>query len=161
MGTLTGGQSINSIAAEATLDVDLRSLDQDVVHRLAERVREAARERFPPDGHLLLETERIGSRPAGRLEADHPLLRHIRDARAEAGLGAPQEIASSTDASVPLALGIPSCCVGVGLGEDVHKRSERLAVDGLAEGYAALAAAAGRIAADPGLVRRGERGSCS
>ena len=48
--------------------------------------------------------------------------------------------------------GIPAACVGLGFGEDTHKRSERLKTEGLAEGFAALLEAVRRIAADPVLV---------
>ena len=134
VGKISGGQSVNSIAAEACFDVDLRSLDGDIVTGLRNRVL----------GHvtrlegLAVETEEIGSRPAGRIEPDHFILEVVRRAREETGLPPAEEIASSTDANIPLSLGVPATCVGVGIGEDAHKRTERLRTDGLAEGFACL-----------------------
>jgi acetylornithine deacetylase/succinyl-diaminopimelate desuccinylase-like protein len=153
VGTLTSGNSINSIAETAVLELDLRSLDQDVVADLRDRAVARILARFPGDGALTASFRRIGSRPAGRIAADHPLLDHVRAAREEAGLAVADEFASSTDANIPLHAGIPATCVGIGIGEDGHRRTERLRIDGLAEGYAAMLAAVRRIAADPALTR--------
>jgi len=155
VGTLRGGNSINSIAEETTLDIDLRSLDQGIVRGLRESCIELMRDRFDDDDDpLSVEWTGIGSRPAGTIDPDHPLIEHIRAARSEAGLDPADEIASSTDANIPLSVGIPATCVGIGVGEDGHRRTERLLIDGLAEGYLGLEATVRRIAADPRMVRR-------
>jgi acetylornithine deacetylase/succinyl-diaminopimelate desuccinylase-like protein len=153
VGTIRGGQSINSIPAETVLEVDLRSLDPEVVADLRSRAVSAARSCVPEGGPLELTVEPIGSRPAGALPADHPLLRHVREARREAGLAPAEEIASSTDANIPLAAGIPACAVGVGRGENVHRRSERLDVPSLRDGFRALLGLVRRVAGDPALRR--------
>jgi len=154
VGTLAGGNSINSIAEETVLDLDLRSLDDDVVKDLRDQCILRIRDRFPDGGALTADWTGIGSRPAGTIAADHPLLGHVRAARDDVGLGPAEEISSSTDANIPMHFGIPATCVGIGIGEDGHRRTERLRVEGLADGYAALRAALLRIARDPALVRR-------
>jgi acetylornithine deacetylase/succinyl-diaminopimelate desuccinylase-like protein len=154
VGTMSGGNSINSIAEETVLDLDLRSLDQDLVTRLRDQCIDLMKKGFPGESDLSVGWTGIGSRPAGVLGPDHPLLAHVRAARVEAGLPPADEIASSTDANIPLSVGIPATCVGVGIGEDGHRRTERLRIEGLGEGYAALLEAVRRISADPALVRR-------
>jgi acetylornithine deacetylase/succinyl-diaminopimelate desuccinylase-like protein len=155
VGTMAGGNSINSIAEVTRLELDLRSLDHDQVRDLRNRCVDLMRGRFDDDPALSVEWTAIGSRPAGTIDTDHPLLHHVRSARAAAGLPLADEISSSTDANIPLHAGIPATCVGIGIGEDGHRRTERLRIDGLAEGYAALLGATRAIAADPVLVRRG------
>jgi acetylornithine deacetylase/succinyl-diaminopimelate desuccinylase-like protein len=150
VGTIRGGQSVNSIAAEARFDVDLRSLDAEIVLGLKRRALAVVEQEM--EG-LAVESLGIGSRPAGSLDAAHPLLEHVRRAREEVGLPPAVEISSSTDANVPLSLGVPATCVGVGLGEDAHRRTERLCIEGLSEGYAALLATVRRVASDRSLVR--------
>jgi tripeptide aminopeptidase len=153
VGTLSAGHSVNSIAADATLDLDLRSEEQEAVSDLRGRAIVAARRLFPPAGPLGLTIEGIGSRPAGSLADDHPLLDHVQAAREGVGLLPAQVIGSSTDANIPLSAGIPAVCVGVGFGHDAHKRSETLTIDGMIEGYEALLALVTRTAADPELRR--------
>ncbi|MEN8149127.1 MAG: M20/M25/M40 family metallo-hydrolase [Planctomycetota bacterium] len=154
VGTLHGGNSINSIAEETTLDLDLRSLDAEIVVNLRDACIDLMHDRFAGDDPLSVEWAGIGSRPAGTLDPDHPLFDHLRAARVEAGLDPADEIASSTDANIPLSVGIPASCVGIGVGEDGHRKTERLRIDGLAEGYAAFIGSVRRIATDPDLVRR-------
>jgi len=154
VGTIRGGQSVNSIADRAEFDLDLRSIEQEAVDLIRSRVLESARARFGEDGPLRVELETIGSRPAGRIAPDHPLLAHVVAARAEAGLPPAEVLASSTDANIPLAAGIPAACVGIGFGEDVHRPTERIREEGLTEGLAALLDATRRIAADTELLRR-------
>jgi acetylornithine deacetylase/succinyl-diaminopimelate desuccinylase-like protein len=154
VGTLTGGNSVNSIAEETTLDLDLRSLDHQIVTMLRDRCIDLMRTRYADGDPISVRWIGIGSRPAGAIDPAHPLLEHVRSARAEVGLEPADEIASSTDANIPLHAGIPATCVGIGTGEDGHRRTERLRLDGLEEGYAALLAAAEAIASDPALVRR-------
>ncbi len=138
VGTLTAGHSVNSIAAEAVMDIDLRSVNQASVIGLRKQVLETASELFPPAAPIRLTSVDIGSRPAGVLPGGHPLLDHVQSARAEANLPLAEETSSSTDANIPLSRGIPAVCVGVGFGHDAHKRSETLEITGLLEGLRAL-----------------------
>lgn len=153
VGTFRSGHSVNSIAPEAVFDVDLRSLGQEELTELRAAAVAAAAARFPDVGPLFVEVEGIGSRPAGRVPRDHPLLRHARAAREAVGLPPAEEVSSSTDANIPLSRGIPATCLGVGTGEDAHKLSERLRIEGLDRCFAALLETLGRIASDAGLKR--------
>jgi acetylornithine deacetylase/succinyl-diaminopimelate desuccinylase-like protein len=109
---LGGGTSINAIPAESWVELDLRSESADTIQRTESRLRELAdaavdREQRRGSGELAIDWEPIGERPAGILATSHPLV--SRDAGIE-----PQFAAASTDANVPLALGIPAIAIGSG-----------------------------------------------
>jgi tripeptide aminopeptidase len=131
VGHISGGTSINSIPESATALLDLRSTDPaqlvstelDVRATLDQTLAEAAHQkpsRTPPQ----LTVEVIGSRPAGALPEDSPLLhtlhavdRHLT-LRTEARIG-------STDANIPLAIGVPALAIGTGgTGGGIHTLQE-------------------------------------
>jgi len=137
-----GGSSINSIPAEAWMELDMRSeatgalapMEEGVravLDRAAEAENAARRAGTPP---LRTRVQVIGDRPSGETGADHPLVRAA--AAITASLGAHAElVGSSTDANVPMALGIPSIAIGVG-GDSggIHTLDEWYANDGGALG---------------------------
>lgn len=137
-----GGSSINSIPAEAWMELDMRSeatgalgpMEEGVralLDRAAQAENAARRQGTPP---LRTRVQVIGDRPSGETSADHPL---VRAAAAVTGsLGSRAElVGSSTDANVPMALGIPSIAIGVG-GDSggIHTLDEWYANDGGALG---------------------------
>ena len=152
---IDGGGSINSIPASASLEVDLRSTSAAVIASLESEMRAIARrasnevngERRHVDGALSTEILRLGDRPCGDVPDDHPL---VRAALAiAAGLGRePHSAAASTDASVPMALGIPSIALGGGgTGGLTHTLGEWFdpagASRGVAQAFGVVLAAAG------------------
>ncbi|MFW6075837.1 MAG: M20/M25/M40 family metallo-hydrolase, partial [Chloroflexota bacterium] len=102
VGVISGGTSVNTIAAEAVADLDMRSVDPGSLEQLSAQVRAIiGRYEAPP---LRIEIETIGERPAGILDAEHPLVQIACDAVSWAG-AEPTLDASSTDANVPLSRG--------------------------------------------------------
>jgi di/tripeptidase len=72
--------------------------------------------------HFLIEG--IGDRPAGRLSEDSPLLEALRAVDRHMGIRTEQRVAS-TDANIPLSLGIPALSIGAGGdGGGIHTRGE-------------------------------------
>jgi tripeptide aminopeptidase len=127
-----GGISVNAIPEEGWLEVDLRSSAPDALARCAEElqlvVRVAAREenqrRAPGTAPLTYTVAVIGDRPCGELPADDPLVRAAVDATAAIGRTATLATAS-TDANVPISLGIPAIAIGAGgRGGGVHTPGE-------------------------------------
>ena len=118
VGRIRGGTSINTIAAEATLELDLRSRDPDALDALSRRAEELLGQ--GPEG-VQATVEPVGRRPSGAISTDHPLLAAARRARARAGLGAAQEGASSTDANAAYGHGVPAITVGVSTGGNAHR----------------------------------------
>ena len=122
LGQVEGGTSVNSIPFEAKLKVDLRSESEDEITRLESAFRECmatgvrdemenARDRTK--GKLEWKVNVIGSRPGGELAADSPLLAALRAADDWTGNQSRIE-RSSTDANIPLSMGIDAISIGAG-----------------------------------------------
>jgi tripeptide aminopeptidase len=125
VGLVSGGQSINSIAAEAELVVELRALEEEPLERFEAYVRGLA-----VASPLSLTVELVGRRPAGRLDRADPLLATVR--RVRKSLDLPDRLeAGSTDANAALVRGIPALTLGVSRGGCMHTRAEWLDADSL------------------------------
>jgi len=122
IGQVEGGTSVNSIPHEARLKVDIRSESEDELARLESALREciaagvrdemeSARDRSK--GKLEWKVELLGSRPGGELPADSALLAALRAADEFVGNQSRIE-RSSTDANIPLSLGIEAISIGAG-----------------------------------------------
>jgi tripeptide aminopeptidase len=122
IGQIEGGTSVNSIPYEARLKVDIRSESDDELARLESALREciaagvrdemdSARDRSK--GKLEWKVELLGSRPGGELPADSALLAALRAADDSVGNQSRIE-RSSTDANIPLSLGIEAISIGAG-----------------------------------------------
>jgi len=118
---LGGGTGLNSIPQEAWLDLDLRSEDPRALAQLDGTVQALlARALAEENGHrtagtppLQLELRRVGDRPSGLTPRAHPLVQAA--IAATRALGSPHELTcASTDANVPIALGIPAIALGAG-----------------------------------------------
>lgn len=122
LGQIEGGTSVNSIPHEAKLKVDLRSEAEGEIARLEAALRECVaagvrdemdNARDPSKGKLEWKVELIGSRPGGELAADSALLAALR--AADEAVGNESRIErSSTDANIPLSLGIDAIAIGAG-----------------------------------------------
>ncbi|HXN92934.1 MAG TPA: M20/M25/M40 family metallo-hydrolase [Candidatus Acidoferrales bacterium] len=122
IGQIEGGTSVNSVPYEARLKVDIRSEGEDELTRLESALREciaagvrdemdSARDRSK--GKLEWKVELLGSRPGGELAQDSPLLAALRAADEFVGNQSRIE-RSSTDANIPLSLGIDAISIGAG-----------------------------------------------
>ncbi len=126
---LGGGLSINAIPSECWAELDVRSEAQDELARVESEVRTALRSCLAAEerrgvGELSFELEVIGQRPAAQLPTTHPLVQAAE--RATRALGEePKYAIASTDANVPMALGIPAIAVGAGgRSGNTHTESE-------------------------------------
>ncbi|MGI8714763.1 MAG: M20/M25/M40 family metallo-hydrolase [Solirubrobacteraceae bacterium] len=135
VGRIRGGTSINTIAAEATLELDLRAEDPAALKALAARACRLLA--AAPEG-LQATVQLVGRRPAGAIDPDHPLLAAARRARVGAGLPAAQEGSSSTDANAAHGRGIPAVTVGVTTGAHAHRVDEYIDEAPVAGGLRAL-----------------------
>ncbi len=122
LGQIEGGTSINSIPYEARLKVDVRSESESELARLESALREcmaagvrdemeSSRDRTK--GKLEWKVDLLGSRPGGELAAGSPLLAALRAADAIVENESRIE-RSSTDANIPLSLGIDAISIGAG-----------------------------------------------
>ena len=72
---------------------------------------------------VVFDIETIGERPAGVVPADSPIVQIAARTLTTLGLE-PSFDASSTDANVPIAAGIPAVCIGLTTGGNVHRTDE-------------------------------------
>jgi acetylornithine deacetylase/succinyl-diaminopimelate desuccinylase-like protein len=139
LGQIEGGTSVNSIPHEARLKVDLRSESEDELIRLETALRdcvgagirdemEASRDRSK--GKLEWKLDLLGSRPGGELASNSPLLATLRAAD-EAVHNQSRLERASTDANIPLSLGIDAISIGAGgNGGGAHSLQEWYESDG-------------------------------
>ena len=122
IGQVEGGTSVNSIPYEAKLKVDLRSEDEDEIVRMEAALRECIaagvkdemdNSRDRSRGKLEWKLNLIGSRPGGELTQDSALLAELRAADDVVGNKSRNE-RSSTDANIPLSMGIEAIAIGAG-----------------------------------------------
>lgn len=114
VGTISGGTSVNSIAAEATMLLDLRSASETELTKLEAAVMPlleaaaAAENARWNSSEIQVAIKRVGDRPAGRQAADAPIVQAAWAATTVVGLEPEFGPASSTDANLPMSLGIPA-----------------------------------------------------
>jgi tripeptide aminopeptidase len=121
IGVISGGTSVNSIPESATARVDLRSASMEELQKLEDRLRECVAEawREAPLAHrtgdlkVTLAIENIGDRPAAELPSDARILHIVRAADKHLRIESFPRLAS-TDANVPLSIGVESTTVGAG-----------------------------------------------
>ncbi len=120
-GTIEGGTSVNSIPSRAAVKVDVRSEDEGELGRLETALREAmqagviaeASATQASNDALQMSVRSLGTRPAGKLPDDSPLVTAIRNVDRYLGNRSRLE-RSSTDANIPLSMGIPAVALGGG-----------------------------------------------
>jgi acetylornithine deacetylase/succinyl-diaminopimelate desuccinylase-like protein len=121
VGQIEGGRGVNVIPAQASIDVDLRSADADELLRLDAYFRRVAREgagdenahRRAGSPPLELDLRLTGERPGGETDLDSPIMKIATEATLAVGYQ-PVFERSSTDANVPISLGIPAVTLGGG-----------------------------------------------
>ena len=118
-GIIEGGSSINSIPSQARTKVDIRSESAAKIDEIAalltnavERALESENDRAT-GGKVTGKIKEIGSRPGGRLPDDAPILQYIRAVDAHISIRSHLDCAS-TDANIPLSLGLPAISIGAG-----------------------------------------------
>lgn len=159
VGRIGGGISVNAIPAEGWLEVDLRSTSGAVLERFDAELRALARaagddensRRATGTPPLSVTVDVIGDRPCGETDARHPLVLAAMQATRLIGRE-PELTSASTDANVPISLGIPAIALGAGgRGGEAHTTGEWFdntdGTLGIARALTVVAAAAGVQAA--------------
>ncbi len=146
-GHIEGGTSINAIPQHAQMRIDTRSTDPQLLRELEEHIVRAVEDavdeanlRFEKNGGVkyadrsshnltnampvIYRMETIGERPAARLEEAAAILANLRAVDRHLGIQSHSRTAS-TDANIPLSLGIEAVSIGCGgSGGGVHTREE-------------------------------------
>ncbi len=136
VGMVNGGAGVTSIAAQATMRVDIRSNDAAELGKLETRILAAvdesvraenarARPQALTTGKVVAERKMIGDRPASARSTDSTLIDAAVGAYRALGFPEPLLRAASTDSNVPLGLGIPAATMnGGGRGDLAHSQDE-------------------------------------
>ena len=129
---IAGGSAVNAIPSEAWLDVDMRStssvelarLDRQLHVAIQESLYEENARRAPGTPALVARARVIGDRPSGEISSESRLVQAALAATRAIGR-APELAVASTDANVPISLGIPAVAIGGGgRGGDTHTPHE-------------------------------------
>jgi tripeptide aminopeptidase len=135
-GVIEGGSSINSIAASARAKLDLRSEENNLLDELAATLTLAVeralehQNRTARTGRLAAKIKELGSRPGGKLPESSAVLQTIQAVDAYLNIRSRIDCAS-TDANIPLSLGLPAISIGTGgQGGGAHSSQEWFLPDG-------------------------------
>jgi acetylornithine deacetylase/succinyl-diaminopimelate desuccinylase-like protein len=147
IGVVRGGTSINAIPFEVSMDVDMRSEScaalKKVEDQLLAIVRDATDEenkaRSTAEGKIVADPKLIGDRPCGKTADTSPLVQTVSAAVSAFGLK-PELETSSTDANLPMTLGIPAVTIGRGPSFRAHSLDEYTVIDPKADARAAQVA---------------------
>ena len=120
VGRVGGGTSVNAIASEAWMEMDLRSSDAAALSTLETRFQKALdsalaeeNSRWNNRGRLTLSKMIVGNRPAGRTERDSPLVQAAVSVTRALGLPVSLD-EGSTDSNIPMSLRIPAITIDAG-----------------------------------------------
>jgi acetylornithine deacetylase/succinyl-diaminopimelate desuccinylase-like protein len=111
-GVIRGGISVNAIPREAMIEVDLRSITAPVLEELDHQWRRAVAEATRASG-VECRIEVMGERPSGTTPATAPIVQAAMEVTRRFGVE-PQPDVGSTDANIPISLGLPAIAIGAG-----------------------------------------------
>jgi acetylornithine deacetylase/succinyl-diaminopimelate desuccinylase-like protein len=131
VGVVGGGTSVNSIPTEMFMDVDMRSESPGELNKLVatfqaiirEAVDEENRTRSTAQGKVGADVKLIGDRPSGETAISSSLVQSTTAAVKAFGL-TPTYGIGSTDANIPISLGIPAVTIGRGNSARSHALDE-------------------------------------
>ncbi|HEY6361972.1 MAG TPA: M20/M25/M40 family metallo-hydrolase [Vicinamibacterales bacterium] len=131
VGRVGGGTSVNAIAFEAWMEVDMRSADPaalqavDVLfHRAVDEAVAAENQRWNDSGRVTVDKRLVGDRPAGRTDENSPIV--VSAVSVSRALGLTSRLdEGSTDSNIAMSLGIPAITIdGGGRGAGAHALEE-------------------------------------
>jgi tripeptide aminopeptidase len=139
-GLIEGGVSVNAIPASARAKVDMRAVEEAALEKMrvileASVTRACAWEgEKSTAGKLVSKLREVGARPGGSLAQDAPLLQQALAVDAYLGISSSVDCAS-TDANIPLSLGMPALAIGAGgTGGGAHTAGEWFKPAGRSQG---------------------------
>ena len=134
VGMIIGGTSVNTIAQEAELFYEYRSDDRAAMAEMRESFLRLVGEADCDEARFAYEL--IGERPCGAYvpEGQEELFKRCAEAINAVTGEAPKPCAASTDANIPLSMGIPAVAFGLFNGGGAHTRGEWIEIDSLRDG---------------------------
>ena len=137
VGVVGGGTSVNSIPFESWMEVDIRSETKEELNRAVENftrlmheaVEEENRARSTSQGKIQIDVKLIGDRPFGEIFQTAPIVQTAAAVIRAFGM-VPTFGLSSTDANIPLSMGIPAITLeSGGTGSRNHTLDEWIDVE--------------------------------
>ena len=137
VGMIGGGTSVNTIPASVWMEVDLRSespeeltkLDRGFKDAIGRAVEAENRARSTAEGRITADVALTGERPSGQTSSSSALVQAATAAIRATGLQ-PVFGWSSTDANLPMSLGIPAITIDTGIqGDRAHAPDEWIDVE--------------------------------
>lgn len=122
VGVVRGGTTVNTIASEAEMLVDMRSVDVSALADLERRILDII-ERTAAEGNGKAALDLVGDRPAGSIPGTHPVVETCKAVHRALGLQTFTE-ASSTDVNAALGAGLPGVCLSITEGANEHRLDE-------------------------------------
>ena len=121
VGVIGGGTSVNSIPFESWMEVDIRSESRDELNKagetflglMHEAVDQENKVRSTAQGKIELDMKLIGERPSGETPLSSPLVQTASAVIRAFGMNPTYSI-SSTDANIPISMGIPGITLDAG-----------------------------------------------
>jgi len=132
VGVIGGGTSVNTIAGAAWMLIDMRSESAAELAKLEAKVRECIAT-GAQRGDVTFDIEVVGDRPAGSIPIESELPQMVLAVNRALGIESYAE-ASSTDANVPLGMGIQAVTIGVKRGGDAHRLTDYAEIDSFVPG---------------------------
>ena len=135
VGSIRGGTSLNTIAQNAEMLYEYRSDDVRCLAAMRRQFLELVDAAQCPEASFTLEC--IGERPCGNqvpADAQEALIRRCSAAITAVTGHTPARRSASTDANIPLSLGIPAVTFGLYTGAGAHTREEYVNIDSLETG---------------------------
>lgn len=132
VGMIRGGTSVNSIAAEASFDIDMRSRDPEELAKLDKLFKEKAaealkeeNERWENNKSLSLDIKLIGDRPTGTQSQESAIIQIASAVNKKMDIEDDFSFAS-TDSNLPISIGVPAITIGGGGdGKGAHSLDEQ------------------------------------
>jgi acetylornithine deacetylase/succinyl-diaminopimelate desuccinylase-like protein len=131
VGTVGGGTSVNAIAAVASMELDMRSVENPSLLKVEADIMRAIKEAVAEENArwgsnaTTVEVKLVGDRPAGVQSPNSPIVHAAVLGVTAVGFKPILEEASSTDSNFPISLGIPAVTIGRGgRNENAHAFTE-------------------------------------
>jgi tripeptide aminopeptidase len=136
LGSLNAGTAFNTRATNATLQLEVRSEDENVVNRLTRSIAELLEEISVETG-TRNEMEIIARRDPGGIGFNHPLVKITRDIMRVLNIR-PKIAPSVGELSALIAKRLPAITLGITRGDNVHEFSEYVEIATMFAGIAQL-----------------------
>lgn len=139
VGTIAGGNTVNSIAEQASFTMEFRTGDPQVMQKCDQAIHDIVKRYKPLTTELSMEL--LGQRPCSQgvpEESEEKMIARARESiRSIIGID-PEESIASTDCNIPLSMGVPAICFGLCDGALLHTEEEWIWKESVSKGLRLL-----------------------